>query len=100
MKTHPMKLVTIVCESLAREHVRSLLRDIGAHGWTMFDAEGSGAKGERSGDIQEFANVQVEVIVRPAMAEQLLERLQKDFFPRFAIIAYLSDIQVLRREKF
>jgi phosphoenolpyruvate carboxylase len=51
-------------------------------------------------DIQEFANIQVEVIAQPAVAEQLLARLEKDCFPRNAMIACESDVRVLRREKF
>ncbi len=100
MQTHPMKQVTIIGEALAREHLKKLLREVGAHGYTLFEVEGAGAQGERSGDIQEFGNVQVEVIVQPGMATEILERLQRDFFPRFAMIAFTSDIEVLRREKF
>jgi nitrogen regulatory protein P-II 2 len=100
MNTHPMKLVTIVCEALARQPLQTLLHEVGAHGYTLFAVEGSGAKGPRVADIQEFANIQVEVIAQPAVAEQLLARLEKNFFPRYAIIAYESDVRVLRREKF
>jgi nitrogen regulatory protein PII len=100
MTTYPMKLVTIVCESLAREHVKRLLRATGAHGWTMFEVEGSGSRGERTGDIQEFGNTQIEVILQPAVAGRLLERLYQEFIPRFAMVVYCADIEVLRRDKF
>ncbi|MBM3340849.1 MAG: transcriptional regulator [Betaproteobacteria bacterium] len=100
MDTYPMKLVTIICEALAREPVKRLLAEVGAHGHTLFTVEGEGAHGSRTAEIQEFANIQVEVIVQPDVAEKLLLRLQKDFFPRFAMMAYESDIRVLRREKF
>ena len=30
----------------------------------------------------------------------VLARLEKDFFPRYAMIAYESDVRVLRRDKF
>jgi nitrogen regulatory protein P-II 2 len=100
MNTHPMKLVTIVCEALAREPLKALLREAGAHGYTLFTVEGQGAKGPRLADIQEFANIQVEVIVPSAVAGQLLARLEKDFFPRYAMVAYESDVRVLRRDKF
>lgn len=100
MNTHPMKLVTVICESLASDHVKKLLHEVGAHGWTLFDVEGAGAQGERPGDIKEFGNIQIEIIVPPKTADQLLERLHKDFFERFAMVAYVADIQVLRREKF
>jgi len=100
MNTHPMKLVTIVCEAYAREAVTKLLREAGAHGYTLFDVEGEGAQGRRPADIREFANIQLEVIVPPEVAERLLTRLQQDFFPRYAMIAFESDVRVLRPEKF
>ena len=100
MNTHPMTLVTIVCEALAREPLTALLHEVGALGYTLFTVEGSGAQGLRVADIQEFAYIQVEVIAQPAVAGQLLARLEEDFFPRYAMIAYESDVRVLRRDKF
>ena len=100
MNTHPMKLVTIVCEAYAQEPVTKLLRDVGAHGWTLFAVEGDGSRGKRPADIREFANIQIEVIVPPEVAETLLERLEKEFFPRYGMIAFESDIRVLRQGKF
>ena len=95
-----MKLVTIICETLAREPVTRLLDEVGAHGYTLFAVEGKGAQGQRPGDSAEFGNIQLEVIVPPAVAEQLLQRLQAEFFPRFAMIAYEADVRVLRQGKF
>ena len=95
-----MKLVTIVCESHAREAVTTLLREVGAHGWTLFTVEGDGSQGRRPGDIPEFANIQLEVIVQPEVATLLLDRLGREFFPRYAMIAFESDVRVLRAGKF
>jgi nitrogen regulatory protein PII len=100
MNTYPMKLVTIVCEAHAREPVTKLLRDVGAHGWTLFAVEGDGARGKRPADIPEFTNIQVEVIVKAEVAQTLLGTLEKDFFPRFGMIAFESDVRVLRAGKF
>ena len=100
MNTHPMKLVTIICEALAREPLTQMLSETGAHGYTLFPVEGSGAQGRRVADIEEFGNVQVEVIVPAPVADKLLARLEREFFPRFALVAYESDIRVLRRDKF
>lgn len=66
----------------------------------MDTVEGIGAKGPRVADIQEFANIQVDVIVPPAVARELLVRLEKDFFPRYAMVAYESAVRVLRPHKF
>jgi nitrogen regulatory protein PII len=100
MNTHPMKLVTIVCEALAREPITALLREVGAHGYTLANVEGSGSHGLRAADIGEYANIRVEVIVPPAVASDLLARLESDFFPRYAMIACECDVRVLRRDKF
>ena len=100
MNTHAMKLVTVIGEALAREPLRKLFGEVGAHGFTVFTVEGDGSKGRRSAEMQEFANIQAEVIVPPAVAERLLQRLEKEFFGTFAMVAYETDIRVVRREKF
>jgi nitrogen regulatory protein PII len=100
MNLHSMKLVTIVCEALALEPIKVLLRETGATGWTHFTVEGDGAGGERSAEMPEFANVRIDVILPPARALPLLERLQNDFFPRYGMIAFESDVRVLRSEHF
>ncbi len=100
MKLHSMKLVTIVCEALARTPVVELLVKIGAHGYTLFPVEGVGAQGSRVADIEEFGNIQIEVVLPPDPALQLLARLEQDFFARFAMIAYSTDIEVIRSAKF
>ncbi|MFN7138747.1 MAG: P-II family nitrogen regulator [Limisphaerales bacterium] len=100
MKTHPMKLVTIVCEAYAKEAVKQLLKEVGAHGYTLFAVEGEGSSGERPADIPEFTNVQIEVVLQPSAATNLLARLQKELFPRFGMIAFEADIRVLRPGKF
>jgi nitrogen regulatory protein PII len=100
MNMYPMKLVTIICEALVREPLTQLLDEVGARGYTLFSVEGRGARGLRTGDIQEFGNIQVEVVVTPKVAEVLLERLQEEFFQQVAMIAYESEVRVLRPGKF
>jgi hypothetical protein len=59
-----------------------------------------GTRGARPGDIPEYANVQIEVIVQPEIAAALLERLAGELFPRFGMIAFESEVRVLRPAKF
>ena len=100
MTPHARKLVTIVCEAHARGPVTDLLREIGAHGWTLFLVEGEGARGDRPADIPEFSNLQIEVVVRPEVAAALLDRLAREYFPRYGMSAYASDVTVVRSDKF
>jgi nitrogen regulatory protein PII len=95
-----MKLVTIVCEAYVKAAVTKLLRDVGAHGYTLFAVEGDGSRGRREADIPEFTNIQIEVIVPPEVAQTLLARLEREFFPHYGMIAFESDVRVLRRDKF
>lgn len=95
-----MKLVTIVCEAYALAPVKHLLHEAGAHGCTHFPVEGVGSGGERAGETKEFANVQIEVILQPVAAQTLLERVEKELFPRYGMIAFESDVRVIRSVKF
>ncbi len=94
------KLITIICEALAREPLSELLHSMNVSGFTWFEVQGEGHQGVRFAEMEEFANIQVEVILSPARAEQLLDILQKEFFPKYAMIAYESDVRILRASKF
>ena len=100
MNTHPMKLITIVCEAYALEAVKKLLPEVGAHGCTHFPVEGDGAGGARTGEMKEFANVQIEVVLTADAASALLARIEKELFPRYGMIVFESDVRVLRAGKF
>jgi nitrogen regulatory protein PII len=100
MTLHPMKLVTIICEAILEERVVELLRESGAHGHTAFNVRGSGNQGERTADIAETGNVQIQVIVKPAVAATMLERLHRELFAAYAMVAYESEVRVMRPEKF
>ncbi len=95
-----MKLVTIVCEAILEERVVELLRESGAHGYTAFPVRGSGNQGERNADMAETGNVQIQVIVKNSVSETLMMRLQSELFKAYAMVAYESDVRVLRPEKF
>ena len=79
MNTRPMKLVTIICESLARKPLRKFVGEAGAHGYTLLTVEGGGKQGHRTAEFQEYANIQVEVTVQPSTAENLLTRFEGEF---------------------
>ncbi|REJ76901.1 MAG: hypothetical protein DWQ36_01705 [Acidobacteria bacterium] len=100
MAGHPMKLLTIVCESLARDVVKQLLLESGARGYTLFRVEGSGAHGERTAEMREYGNVQFEVIVPAEVSEKLMERLETEYFHRYFMVTYEMDIRVRRAGKF
>ncbi len=97
---HPMRLVTIVCEALARDLVVRMAEECGSHGATISPAAGFGASGERPADIEEGANIRVEFVVTPETAARIAARVERELFPRFACILWETDVRVLRRAKF
>jgi nitrogen regulatory protein PII len=100
MNLHPMKLVTIICEAVLEERIVEILRESGAQGHTAFDVRGSGRQGQRSADLVESGNVRIEVIAKPAVATAVLDRLHHELFAAYAMVAYESDVGVMRPEKF
>ncbi|HSO07801.1 MAG TPA: DUF3240 family protein [Pelomicrobium sp.] len=94
------KLLTIVCEAnLERELGRDLLR-LGAHGYTAIEAHGRGSRGERDAAWGPSANVRVEVVCDDAVAERIMQHVRAVYLAHYAVVMYLTDVEVLRPEKF
>lgn len=91
--------VTIVSESLLKERLVSLIRKHGASGFTLTLVEGEGSRGVRASDW-EGRNVKIETLVSPETAEAILDELGETYFEDFAVIAWLSEVNVLRGNKF
>jgi len=100
MKTiAPMKLVTIVTERLLKEKVIALLRRHACTGFTISRVDGEGSRGVRAADW-EGPNQKIESIVSQDSGEAILEELSDKYFENYSMIAWLTDAQVLRGEKF
>jgi nitrogen regulatory protein P-II 2 len=88
MLTTPLKLVTIVGESV-----------LGATGWTICEARGEGSRGMRASPVP-GDNIRIEAVVSEAVADRILAALSTEYFPHFALVAWISDVQVVRGEKY
>lgn len=100
MHQHQRRLLTIVTESAIEAH---LLRDIqrwGAHGYTITEARGKGTRGVREGNWEANRNIRIEVVCEDSTAERIVSGLREHYYDNYAMILYLSDVDVLRPEKF
>jgi len=70
MKTVPLCLVTIIAESILRERLVQDVREAGAHGYTITDAEGVGVRERRISEIP-GANIRLETIVSQEVPGQI-----------------------------
>jgi len=50
--------------------------------------------------ILDAIQAKIEVLVQPETSARLLEALERDYFPRYAMIAFESEVRVLRGHKF
>jgi nitrogen regulatory protein P-II 2 len=99
MNTVQLTLLTIIAEALLKDRLLTEIRAAGAKGYTVTEASGEGSRQRR---VSEFLgdNLKIEVITTPQIADRLLAVLAAEYFPHFAVIAYLGTVQVVRGDKY
>jgi nitrogen regulatory protein P-II 2 len=94
-----MKLVTIVVEPVLEPRITAALKSLGATGWTVTEARGTGSRGTRMGEVPGEGR-RIETVVSATAANRILTYIADHYFADFAIIAFVSDVEVLRGEKY
>jgi len=97
--TTPMKLVTIVTEGLLKDQIIELLKKEGVRGFTITRADGEGSRGIHA-SRWEGPNLKIETIVTDPVGRKVLELISVKYFDHYAVVAWLTDVEVLRGEKF
>ena len=100
MKLYKVKLLTITCEILARKNIIEILNKHKITGYTTYEVDGNGARGIRGQGLKNEKNVKVEIIIREEKLQDIVEEVSRTLFADFAIVLYVSDIGVVRTEKF
>lgn len=98
-RTDNRKLVTIVAEAVLAEALIVALERVGVTGYTVSDARGRGSRGRRTGEIP-GENVRIETLTGADVAERILDMLAERYFPEYAIAAWVTDVAVVRGEKY
>ena len=100
MKLYNVKLLTVTCEILAQKNIIEILKKYDITGYTTYEVEGNGARGLRGQGLKNEKNVKVEVIMREDKLSDIVEEISRTMFANFALVLYVSDIGVVRTEKF
>ncbi len=100
MQPETRKLLTIVTESALETELCDELIRLGAGGYTVTDARGSGSRGVRDAGWASSGNIRIEVICDARVADRIAAHLRDRYYSDYAMILYLSDVSVLRPEKF
>ena len=99
MSTSP-KLLTIICETDLERKLSDDVMTLGAHGYTVTDARGRGAHGERDAAWAPSGNIRLEVICEEAVARAIAAHVKTTYFANFGVVLYMVDVEVLRDDKF
>jgi hypothetical protein len=94
------KLLTIVTESRLESILSEDIEALGARGYTITDARGKGHRGIRDATWAANANIRMEVVCDATLAKIIMAHLKKGYFNNYAMILFVSDIDVLRSDKF
>ncbi|MDJ0652588.1 MAG: hypothetical protein QNJ40_00420 [Xanthomonadales bacterium] len=100
MDTTSRKLLTVVTEAALEARLCEALDDLGATGYTIVNARGRGSRGVRQADWSTSGNIRLEVICDEERAAEIATYLRDRYFDNFLMIIYISDVQVLREDKF
>ncbi|MFC5299770.1 P-II family nitrogen regulator [Azospira restricta] len=93
-------LLTVVCEASLEDDLVADLGTLGATGYTITDARGSGAHGVRDAAWPPGANIRVEVLCDGRTAEAIAHHLEERYYADYAMVLFTSDVGVLRPRKF
>jgi len=100
MKLYNVKLLTITCEILAQKNIIEILKKHEISGYTTYEVDGNGARGIRGQGFKNEKNVKVEIIMREEKLQDVVEEISRTLFADFAIVLYVSDVNIVRIEKF
>lgn len=98
MQLHALKLVTIVTESVLKDHLLPKITELGATGYTCSEATGYGSRGAR----RDFGgeNLRIELVCSPEVAEAILTFVSHNYFENYACIAWVADVSVVRGSRY
>lgn len=93
-------LVTVVAEAVLERELVEDVKRLGAHGYTIGEVRGEGARGLRAADWEHNRTIRLETIVDAPVAEAIAEHVRARYFKHYAVIVYLSEVRVIRSDKF
>ena len=94
-----VSLVTIVAETALKSRLTKDLGNLGASGYTLTAANGEGPRNRRAGDV-DGGNIMIQCLVSPEVSLKIMSHLEAEYFENYAVVAWVSDAQVIRKERY
>lgn len=99
MNTSDRQLITIVAEAVVERRIIDDVKKCGAKGYSLSHVTGEGVTGKHSIDLN-GPSIRLESVVTEEVAQQILEMLARDYFERYAVVAWLTPARVARPDRF
>lgn len=101
MQLYPLKLVSVVGESVIMDDIAEEGMQLGATGYTMTEVNGHGSRSARNvASTTGARTMKVEFVVPADVAVSILTHISHQYFDDYAVIAWLSDVQVVRGQQY
>jgi nitrogen regulatory protein P-II 2 len=99
MSSVRMKRVVIIGDNTVEYRLLSEIEALGATGYTYCAVRGKGSRGIRP-RRGEPGNTKIEVIATSETAQKIIEHIGENYFEKYAMIAFLDDVEVLHGSMF
>lgn len=99
MQTTERQLLTIIAEAVLEHRLVEDVKRLGARGYSLGHVRGEGATGRHA---MSFAgpSIRLESVVTDEVAERVFEVLADEYFPHYAVVAWVTPVRVARPERY
>ncbi len=95
MQLQSLKLITIIAEEVLKDRLVAKVQELGATGASYHRTQGVGSRSVRHNDM--FGeNIQLKIVCSKEVAEVILTYISHTYFDNYAIVAWLTDVDVVR----
>ena len=99
MRTTERHLLTIIAESVLEHRLVDDVKRLGARGYSLGHVRGEGATGRPALDFA-GPSVRLESVVTSEVADAILDHLAAEYFPNFAVVAWIAPVRVARPDRY
>jgi nitrogen regulatory protein P-II 2 len=99
MTTTRRQLLTIVAEAVLEPRIVDDVKRLGAKGFSVGHVRGEGVLGRRTADW-EGPSVRLETVVTDDVARRIVAHLAAEYFEHYAVVAWMTPVEVARGERF
>lgn len=99
MDTTERQLLTVIAEAVVEHRLVDDVKRCGAKGFSIGHVRGEGETGRHPLDLN-GPSVRLETVVTERVADAILAVLAEEYFDRYAVVAWLTPVRVVRPDRF